>query len=47
MERNYSYADIIAGAAKPLGDLKQLGAALYRKFGDEIDPILRKYNMLD
>jgi hypothetical protein len=40
-------AQIITNASRPLGDLKQLGAALYQHFGEEIAPILRKYKMLD
>jgi hypothetical protein len=40
-------AQIIGGASRPLGDMKQLGAALHKQFGDEIAPILRKYGMLD
>ena len=40
-------AQIIASASRPLGDMKQLGAALYKQFGEEIAPILRRYGMLD
>jgi hypothetical protein len=40
-------AQIIASASRPLGDMKQLGAALYKQFGEEIAPILRKYGVLD
>jgi hypothetical protein len=40
-------AQIIASASRPLGDVKQLGSALYKQFGEEIAPILRKYGMLD
>lgn len=40
-------AQIIETASKPLGDMRQLGAALHKHFGDEIAPILRKYDMLD
>lgn len=40
-------AQIIDGASRPLGDSKALGQALYKEFGDEIKPILKKYDMLD
>ena len=37
---------IIDSSSRPLGDLKKLGAELYKEFGDEIKPILKKYDML-
>jgi len=39
-------AQIIAGASVPLGDSKQLGAALLDKFGEAVVPTLKKYDML-
>jgi hypothetical protein len=38
-------AQIIASASKPLGDLRQLGAALRAHFGEQIVPLLQKYDM--
>lgn len=38
---------IIESASRPLGDMKDLGKALFKEFGDEIKPILQKYKMLE
>jgi RHS repeat-associated protein len=40
-------AQIIEGSSRPLGDMKDLGKALYKEFGEEIKPILQKYKMID
>ena len=45
--KGLSDAQIIVGAAKNLGDKKKLGKDLFELFGDEIAPILKKYDMLD
>ncbi|WP_347067842.1 RHS repeat-associated core domain-containing protein [Flavobacterium sp. WV_118_3] len=39
-------AQIIESASRPLGDKEALGKALYKEFGDEIKPILEKYEMI-
>jgi len=41
-----TYDQIIESASRPLGDAKQLGSALCEHFGDEILPVLKKYDML-
>jgi hypothetical protein len=40
-------AEIIESSSKSLGDMKDLGKALYKEFGDEIKPILLKNKMID
>lgn len=37
---------IIESASNPLGNEKQLGAALYKEFGDDVKPVLQKYKMM-
>gem|GEM_PF-2666323 len=39
-------AQIIESASRPLGNQKDLGEALFKEFGEEIKPILTKYDML-
>lgn len=46
ISKGKTFDQIIESASHPLGDAKQLGAALHKHFGDDILPILRKYDML-
>lgn len=39
-------AQIIESSSRPLGDKSELGSALYKEFGDEIKPVLQKYDMI-
>ncbi|WP_407324094.1 hypothetical protein R5O24_03875 [Tenacibaculum maritimum] len=45
-KKGKTYDQIIDSASRPLGDKKALGKALFKEFGDEIKPILNKYEML-
>lgn len=37
---------IIESASRPLGDMKALGKDLYKRYGNEVKPILEKYSMM-
>jgi hypothetical protein len=45
--KELSDAQIIKGASKSLGTKQELGQALLKHFGEEIMPILKKYDMLN